>query len=141
MFTKYSFFDSYEEISKSIDIHFQSNVLQLGLSVKYEYPKGKWRPTLAAGASFISLPGEFEEITKTYYHENGSDQVRTSTQKFDLQNKFLGGFSVTPGIHYYLSKKRIISVQLQYLRCSKKVFESYPANVVQSFGLSAGIYF
>ena len=135
MYTKYYFFETQKTASSRTDIHFRSNVLQMGLAAKYEYPKGKIRPTLAAGASFIYMPdGENEEI-KEYYHQ---DQVRSITKKTELPTKLMYGFEVVPGIHYYIAKERIIFMQLQYLRCYN---QNLTANTIQSFGLSAGIYF
>ena len=139
LYSKYYFFDAYESSRDATDVHIRSNVLQMGLAVKYEYPKGRWRPTLAAGASAIYLPGgTVKEITDNY---NYIDEIRPSLKKSDFPTKFMFGFEVTPGIHYYCTNERIIFIQLQYLRCFQREFVNYPANGIQSFGLLTGIYF
>jgi len=56
MYTKYYFFDAFKSSSTSTDVHISSNVLQMGLAVKYEYPKGNWRPTFTVGVASICLP-------------------------------------------------------------------------------------
>ncbi len=139
MYTKYYFFDNFESPQKAIDVHIRSNVLQMGLAIKYEYPKGKWRPTLAVGTAAISMINGTVEETTDWYLYNGS--VRPATEKSDFPTKFMYGFEVVPGVHYYLSKEWILFIQLQYLRCVKRQYVNYPANIIQSFGLSAGIYF
>jgi len=137
-YTKYYFFDAYISPQKATDVHVRSNVLQMGLSIKYEYPKGKWRPTLAAGAASIWLPdGSVKEITDTYYNEG----VRPKTVKEDFPTKFMYGFEIIPGVHHYISKDRIIFIQMQYLQCYKRRYINYPPNIIRSMGLSAGIYF
>ena len=138
MYTKYYFFDTYESQQKGIDIHITSNVLQMRLSIKYEYPKGKWRPTMAAGVAAIWLPdGSIEEITDTYFIAG----THSSTEINDFPTKFMPGFEVTPGIHYYLTPKQIIFLQAQFLQSYKRGVISFPANQIRSFGLSAGIFF
>ena len=138
MYTKYYFFDAYVSPQKATDTHIRSNVFQLGMAIKYEYPKGRWRPTLAAGAAAIWLPdGSIMKNTDTYTYGG----VRPSIVKNDFPTRFMYGFEVIPGVHYYLTKKRIIFIQMQYLQCYKQEFVNYPPNVIRSFGLSAGIYF
>ena len=138
MYTKYYFFNTYKSTISVNDVHFWSDVLKAGLAVKYEYPKGKWRPTLAAGASLMYLPnGSVEQITDIGY----SDEIHSSTIKSNFSVRFMSGFEVLPGIHYYISQKRIIFMQLQYLRCYKREFVLLPAHMNQSFVLSTGIYF
>ena len=143
MYTKYYFFGTYNSSPNSIssassDVHFRTNVLQTGLAVKYEYPKGKWRPTLATGVSFIYLPdGTIEQITDTDY----DGVIHSNTSKFSVSTHFMTGFEVTPGIHYYVTPKRIIFMQLQYLRCYRREFVNFSAHMNQSLGLLAGIYF
>ena len=139
MYTKYYFFGAYENLRSATDVHIRSNVLQMGLAVKYEYPKGKWRPTLAIGAAAIWLPdGSIKKNTDNYFYDGG---IRSSTEKKDFPTKFMYGFGMTPGVHYYLTKKRIIFIQMQYLQCYKREYNSFTANIIRSFGLSAGIYF
>ena len=139
MYTKYYFFETHENSISVTDVHFRSNVLQMGLAVKYEYPKGKIRPILAAGASFINMPdGEIEEVKDIFF---SGGVVRTSTNKSAINTKFMPGFEVIPGIHYYIAKERIIFIQLQYFLCKKREYLDFPANSIQSYGLSAGIYF
>ena len=139
MYTKYYFFETRKTASSVADVHFRSNALQMGLAVKYEYPKGKIRPTLAVGASFVYMPdGKVEEIIDFYQQ----DAVRSLTKKSELSAKLMYGFEVVPGIHYHIAKERIIFMQLQYLRCyNRKSFNLSANNTIQSFGLSAGIYF
>ncbi len=138
MYTKYYFFDAYENSMKATDVHIRSNALQTVLAIKYEYPKGKWRPMLAVGGAAIWFSGaSIEEVMYVY----DGNAVRPSTNKYDFSTTFMFGFGVFPGIHYYLTQKRIIFLQAQYLRCHKQEMANFPDNVVQSFGLSAGIYF
>ena len=139
LYTNYYFFDAYESSQKATDTHIRSNVLQIGFAIKYEYPKGKWRPTLAAGTAAIWLvDGSIKENTDTYTYDGG---VRSSTVIKDFPTKFMYGFGVTPGIHYYLAKERVIFLQAQYLQCSKLKSADVSPNMVRSFGLSTGIYF
>ena len=139
MYTKYYFFDAYKIGNYATDVHVHSNVLQMGLGIKYEYPKGKWRPTIVAGYGAIWMPDvSIKEITDTDHNYN----VRSSIMKADFPTKFLQGFEMSPGVHYYLNPKRIVFIQAQYQQCYKrKRNTSYPANIVRSFGLSTGIYF
>ena len=138
MYTNYYFFDAYENLRSSTDVHIRSNVLQMGLAVKYEYPKGKWRPTLAAGGAAIWLPdGLITKNTDNYFYVEG---IRSFTEKKDFPTKFMYGFGVTPGVHYCLTKKRIIFIQMQYMQCYQQEY-GFSANIIRSFGLSAGIYF
>jgi len=139
MYTKYYFFKAYEIPQRvTTDLHIRSNVLQMGLAVKYEYPKGKWRPTLAVGAASIWLPdGSLKEITDKYYDE----VIRPSTMIEDFPTKLLLGFEVIPGIHYYLSPKRIIFLQAQYLQTFNRLSINIPVKKIRSFGITTGIYF
>ena len=142
MYTKYYYFDAFESPQKTIDTHIRSNVLQMGFTIKYEYPKGKWRPTLAAGGAAIYLPdGTIKEIIDTDKYPYRLEEVRSSTAKNDFPTKFMLGFEIAPGIHYYLTKERIIFIQAQYLQCSRRNHIVSSPNVIRSFGLSAGIYF
>jgi len=138
MYTKYYFFGAYENPQQSIEVHIRNNVLQMGLAVKYEYPKGKWRPTLVVGAATIWFPdGSIEKIADIYTTEG----IRQSTVIEDFPTKLLFGFEVIPGVHYYLTPKRIIFVQAQYLQCYKRKLVDFPANQIRSFGISTGILF
>ena len=129
------------------EVHVRSNVLQMGIAIKYEYPKGKWRPTLAAGVVAIYMPdGSIKEVTDIFSY----DRVRSSTVKMDIPTLFMHGFGFIPGIHYYLAKEQIIFMQVQYLHClhagyyifqDKYGYRNFRTNVIRSFGLSAGIYF
>ena len=137
-YTKYYFFDTYESKQSAIDTHLRSDVMQMGIGIKYEYPNRKFRPTLAAGVAAIYLPnGTIKEITDNYSIYG----VRPSTTKKDFPTKFMVGFEVSPGVHYYLTRDRIIFIQAQYMQCNKREFKQYPANNIRSFGISAGIYF
>jgi len=139
LYSKYYFFDSYESTRMVTDIHISSIVLQTGLAIKYEYPKGRWRPTLSIGAATIWLPnGSIEEITDNYDYTGA---VRPSTVINDFPNRFFYGFEFIPGIHYYLTPKRIVFMQMQYLQCFNREHANHPPNQIRSFGLSAGIYF
>ena len=138
MYTKYYFFDAFESPQSQTDVHIRSNVLQMGFAIKYEYPKGKWRPTLAAGGAAIWMPdAAIKENTDRFYQVG----IRPSTVEYDFPDRFMYGFEVISGIHYYLTPKRIIFIQVQYLQCDKWLFIRLPANMIRSFGLSTGIYF
>ena len=139
LYTRYYFFANYQEKGGSIDAHIRSNVLQMSLGIKYEYPKGRLRPTLAAGLAVIYMPGEIEKNIDTYY--TYYNEIRSSTSDSDFPTKVLTGFVITPGLHYYLTPDSIIFMQLSYMRCYKREAVNFPANIIQSFGLSAGIYF
>ena len=132
MYTKYYFFNAFEDAQETIDTHFRSNVLQMGIGVKYEYPKGKWRPTLAAGTTANYLTGVSIKNVINHFSE---DVVRSTTEKMDFPNIFIfmSCFEINPGIHYHTTKKWIIFAQLKY-------FLNYKL-AIQSFGLSTGIYF
>ena len=138
MYTKYYFFGAYEKPQGSVDVHVRSNVLQMGLAVKYEYPKGKWRPTLSAGAAANWMPdGSIEEVIDSYTIGG----IRTSHVKRNFPTRFMYGFEIIPGIHYYHTPKRIIFLQAQYLQCYKQENFKFPSNIIRSIGLSAGLYF
>ena len=138
MYTKYYFFCAYESTRKVTDVHISSNVLQTGLAIKYEYPKGKWRPTFAAGAALILLPdGTIEEITDNIYQ----GIVRPSSVVKEFPTRFFYGFEVIPGIHYYLTPKLVIFMQVQYLQCFHREEVISSPNQLRSFGLLTGIYF
>ena len=141
MYTKYHFFDVSQSSSSTIERHIKSDALQVGLGFKYEYPKGKLRPTLAAGGAIIWLPGVSYKEIRSPYSSYAVDK--------DLNSELLG-FEIIPGIHYYLTNGRIVFVQAQYLQCSNdQVIKRtmYPnvsdkrTNRIQSLGISAGIYF
>ena len=133
MYTKYYFFYAYKDVQESTDVHIRSNTLKLGLSIKYEYPKGKWRPTLAAGAGALLMSsGVIKEVTD---HYDLNVEIRPSTVIYDFPVKFASSLEIIPGIHYYLTPKRIIFLQAQYMQRYKDEF------FIQSVGLSAGIYF
>ena len=145
MYSKYYFFDAYESSQRATDSHIRSNVMRIGLGIKYEYPKGKWRPTLSTGAAIVWMPdGNIKEITDTYTYE----VIRHSTVNYKFPTKFMNGFEIVPGVHYYIAKERIIFLQVQYLQCYNRREFNYISKVFQSFrlsersiGLSAGIYF
>ena len=139
IYTKYSFFDTYTTPQRVTDTHVNANVIQFGVGVKYEYPKGKLRPTLAVGAVLVYLPdGLIKADSGTFYYDGS---VRPSSEEKDFPSKFMYGFEIIPGLHYYLTNKHIVFLQLQYLRSFRKPIVNYPANVIQSFGLQTGIYF
>jgi hypothetical protein len=137
-YSKYYFFKTLESPEQATDIQIKSNVLQMGLALKYEYPKGKWRPTLAAGAAIIWLPDGSIEINIDKYFD---DRVKHSREIFDFPTKNLFGFEIIPGIHFYLTPKRIIFAQAHYLHIPKNLSVNIPVTQAHSFGLSAGIYF
>ena len=140
IYTKYYFFRTYESYISATDVHVSSNALQMGLAFKYEYPRGKWRPTLAAGGVLMWLPdGSIKEITDRY----SLDLVRSSSEQIDFQSKFMYGFEITPGVHYYLANDMIVFVQAQYLHYYKShtINGIFSTNKIRSLGLSAGIYF
>jgi len=139
MYTKYYFFLAYENPPTYTDIHIRGNALQIGLAVKYEYPKkGKWRPTLAAGAAVNYVPdGTIEEFTDIFTYSG----IRPFDVNKDFPTKLMYGFCVIPGIHYYLARERVVFAQVQYLHCFNRENAYAPNNIIRSFGLSAGIYF
>ena len=77
----------------------------------------------------------------------------SSTTKTGIPINFIYGFGLIPGVHYCLAKERIIFMQIQYLHCyhpgysvitnhkDPVIWQRYGKNVIQSLGLSAGIYF
>jgi hypothetical protein len=125
-------------LSRTYDVLINGNALQLGLVLKYEYPKGKWRPTLAAGGAVIYMPdGSITELR---------DASLTGIAEMKIDIKRMLGFGIIPGVHYYFAKDRIIFLQMQYLHLFKEVLaytEGDDVGIVwpRSFGLSAGIYF
>lgn len=138
MYAKNHFFDAYESPQRSIFTHVRSNVLKMGFALKYEYPKGKLRPTLAAGFAAIWMPdGSIEEITNTHYISG--DVISTDTK--DFPTKLLRGIEISPGLQYHLPKSQIIFLQMQYIHCTRREAVSYPVNVLRSLGLSMGFYF
>ena len=140
LYTKYYFFDTYEIPQSWTDIHILSNVLQIGFSFKYEYPKGKLRPTFAAGPAGIYLSDATIEIDKDIYGYS-LNEVRAAYEVRNFPTKFMYGFEIIPGVHYYLNKERILFIQLQYMKCFSREFPNAPNNTIQSFGISTGIYF
>jgi len=139
LYTKYYFFEVIKTSTQSTDVHIRSNVLQFGLGIKYEYPKGKWRPTLMTGIASIYLPdGSIKENIDRYSIYN---DVRPSTQTYDFLIKNVWGVQIAPGIHYYISKKHIFFTQLQYIHCSKQIVLVNQLDKLNSFGLLTGIYF
>ena len=131
-YTKYNFVYAYERTVKV-----SSNALQTGLTLKYEYPKGKLRPTLAAGGVGILLPDKpVREFTYRYFYG-----VYPSTRTRDFWSKFMSGFEITPGIHYYLADEQIVFIQMQYMQCYNNSYLNALASKIRIFGLSAGIYF
>jgi hypothetical protein len=139
IYTKYYFFDAHETTQRAVDTHIKGNALQMGLSIKYEYPKGRIRPTLAGGAAAAYLPNS--SIKEIIYNYSYKGYVTPNKIEADFPIKLMLGFGITPGLHYYLSKKQIIFVQAQYQRYYKRKFLNYSSNVISSFGLSVGIYF
>ena len=138
MYTKYYFFEALENPYQATDLHIRSNILQMGLAIKYEYPTGKWRPTLAVGGAAIGLPdGQIEKITDRYV----DDEVHPYYVINDFPKRFMFGFEIIPGVHYYLTSKRIIFLQAQFLQCKGQQIPQYSPKMIRSFGLSAGIYF
>ena len=140
MYTKNSFLYTYEFPGLLVEIDLRSKILQTGLAIKYEYPKGKWRPTLAAGLATIYLPDDKSLEEKTYSIING-EQVLYENKNEDFPTKFMYGFGILPGVHYYIAKRQIIFLQLQYQQYYKRESVDYPSNKIRSLGLSAGIYF
>ena len=135
LYTKYYFFDAVETPLRATDIHIHSNVLQIEWAIKYEYPKGKWRPTLAAGAAGLYLPDGFIKEFRDNYNR---DRIRASTVEIDFPAKFWYGYGISPGVHYYLANERIVFIQLKYKKCYRHLNTS---NIIESFSLSSGIYF
>ena len=137
LYTGYYFFGTLQNDEKSESAHFRANVLQIGTALKYEYPKGRWRPTIAIGGAAIYLHGSsIKTITDSF--DQGS--IRASTVLSDVPSKFMYGFELSPGIHYYYSK-RIVFLQFQYLRYYYRKNVGLPASKLQSYCLSAGFYF
>ncbi len=137
VYTRYYFFSAYQASHKATDVHFKSNALQIGAAVKYEYPKGRWRPTFAAGAASIYLPDvSIKKVTDDYSY----DVVRSATTN-NSSKMAMFGFEIVTGIHYYFHKKQILMIQLQYLHCFHRKGIVDPASVIQSFGILTGIYF
>ena len=150
LYTKHHFFYSkvYEKSQRADehDIHVRSNILQTGLAIKYEYPTGKWRPTLAAGTSVIFFSGgTFEEIR---YHYSG-DVESPFHEKTDLPYKYMFGFDFIPSVHYSLAKELIFFLQAHYWQSyGRKIVSNSDSHSIgltaannYSFGLSVGIYF
>ena len=136
LYAKYHFFHTYKRGSTSTELHINSNALQMGLNFKYEYPRGKLRPTLAAGGAMMLLPdASFKKHTEYSYG-------RPSIEEKDFKTTYVG-FEVIPGVHYYLANEWIIFVQAQYLQYfnNKKVTDEWFIDKIRSFGILAGIYF
>jgi len=142
LYSKYTmsyFWETNQTLKQTTDVHIQSNILKLGLGIKYEYPKGKWRPTLTAGMSAIYMPdGSITEKENTYSHSGVVSSTKTTT--YDFPSKLGWGAEITPGIHYHISHKRILFAQMQYARCYMRDGAA-PFVRFYSFRILTGIYF
>ena len=93
---------------------------------------------MTAGIASIWMPdGSINKITDSYVY----DGIRPSTEIYDFPRRFMVGYELNPGVHYYLTPKRIIFLQAQYLQCSDRTFFDSQDIIIRSLGLSAGIYF
>ena len=97
---------------------------------------------MAAGSVVIFMPdGKIEIINNNFQYDD--DTVYTSM----FREKYFMGFEVVPGVHYHLTPKMIVFLQAKYLYANMRQSAALRSanykdlNVIQSFGLSTGIYF
>ncbi len=140
LYTRHDYSGIVKTYSTTVDAYIRHcNIFQMDLAIKYEYPTGRFRPTIALGAVGMYLPnGVMEESTD---EEGYLRPLLFSTSSYDLPMKMLYGFGFTPGVHYYLSKKIVLFIQLQCKYVHRKSSAATPAVTIQSYGLSTGVYF
>ena len=86
------------------------------------------------------LPNASIEKIKDIYSYS-TYAIHSTTEKNDFQTKFMYGFEIIPGIHYYMNEDKIIFIELRLMQCFNRSFPNTPNHKVSSFGISTGIYF
>jgi len=145
------FYSLHQERNTYFDIHIHSLFVQSSAGIKYTYPKGKLRPTLAVGVSLLKCLNTNERVIQEVV---GYSTVTTNEYNaFPFSSTLYGGFAQI-GFDYLFSKKLRGFTNLQYFYNTGVsdnpygigVFDwsyiSYKYNVfIQSVNFNIGLYF
>ncbi len=152
LYTQYRIKGSYQDQTQTQipfigDVCIRSNILNTGLALKYEYPKKKWQPTIAVGGVFSYWAnGKRDDIINYYPNEKQAYSTQVTN---DFPAKSMFGFEIIPGVHYHFKGRNILFFQFRYAYCFSKKETDLPipgrlrknTHIVQSIGLSTGMYF
>jgi len=148
---------SYFQGSGSIPFWISSEELKLNLvtfntstGLKYSYPKGKIRPTIALKGNAVWLLSKDDKRTVNF--ENGVDLTMTDITSF-MKSNILYGYTLRAGVDYHINSSLIPFLSLGYddsagmKSCTLWRLDSslsYAARakvVMKTISLNAGIYF
>lgn len=135
---KYNFHGSYQEQNGSIteiyNVYLDLLSLQPTLSVKYTFPTGKIRPTLAVGAYADIFAGNDQKVVTVKQHQ---DTVYTyDSYETPLTQAVFGGFAQL-GCNYELAEHTFFTnLRLSYSTNQDQGIK----NIIQSMNLNIGMF-
>lgn len=135
---KYNFHGSYQELNGSIteiyNVYLDILSLQPTLSVKYTFPTGKIRPTLAVGAYADIFAVNDQKVVTVKQHQ---DTVYTyESYKTPLTQAVFGGFAQL-GCNYELAEHTFFT-NLRF--CYSTNQDQGIKNIIQSVNLNIGMF-
>lgn len=133
----------YSEINVRTD--FEAKFLFSTIGLKYKYPKGKIRPTIAAGMAFGRLSGKVSYSSTEYVFENSSTFY---LNRVNMPTYIFGSF-IQIGSDIHVSEKRTLYSNIRYSSISSKelIGEQFKLEdrsnktTIKAFNLSIGMYF
>lgn len=115
-------------------------MLYPSIAVKYNYPKGKIRPTLAVGVAHNRLLNP--EMNAIVHNEPGQPANEMTLNTINLTSALWGGF-VQLGCNYHFIKKTEMFSNLRYSRCIGGTIGNnvYVITTLSTINFSLGFYF
>ncbi|MBN1416086.1 MAG: hypothetical protein JW973_13375 [Bacteroidales bacterium] len=137
---KYYFY-GYHKITETafiehIDYHIHALFLKNLISLKYTYPKGKFRPTASIGGGIHSI---IKNSSRRVSELELKDMVYTNEFHDIPLDKISICGSGTLGVNYYWNNKRYIFFALHYNYISEKRTETFSR--IQNIGIKGGVCF
>lgn len=143
------YFYGYSKIEESYsttytDLHLRTFSINISGGFNYTYPKGKIRPTFAAGCVFSKLIENDVKIQKERI--NSANIITTEIDKNIEMPTILYGFYLKAGCDFQLKEKLIVFSNISYRYSNGSIrhtvsVEQEEKGKINSISLSIGIYF
>jgi len=139
LYNKNDYYGIYKEY---YELYIKNALLQHSYAFKYNFPKGKVRPTFGGGVVFMNLLKA--EISAVINNDplSSPKEHYLDPQGIGLSQKLSGGF-VQLGCNYHVFKNSIIFTNIKYSRSAGVI--SHPSGFmktfISSFNFSAGLNF
>lgn len=131
--------DFYGIYNEYYELYINNSMLQTSLAIRYNFPKGKIRPSLAVGvvADFL-LDIDIHAVVNS---NPGNPPHETRLDNINMKSKLFGGV-IQLGCNYHIFKNREMFSNLKYSYCvGTDVSGNMPINtIINSLNLNVGVY-